>query len=122
MKEREKTVYTKEELSEHVRVPAVVEKDLKRIISDRLEQCGLYFRVFSRIKTATSMARKFEMKEYGEDRKLQDAVYTVKLFTPERRNLFSEIVDSAHSKHISFRRRNSAQSLRRGKLLRFSAS
>ena len=74
MKEREKTVYTKEELSEHVRVPAVVEKDLKRIISDRLEQCGLYFRVFSRIKTATSMARKFEMKEYGEDRKLQDLV------------------------------------------------
>lgn len=57
-----------------VRVPTVVEQDLKRIISDRLEQCGLYFRVFSRIKTATSMARKFEMKEYGEGRKLQDLI------------------------------------------------
>lgn len=74
MREQEKIIYTKEELAARVRVPAVVEKDLKRIISDRLEQCGLYFRVFSRIKTASSMAHKFEQKEYGEDRKLQDLV------------------------------------------------
>ncbi len=74
MKEQEKAVFTKEELAVAVRVPTVVEQDLKRIISDRLEQCGLYFRVFSRIKTATSMARKFEMKEYGEGRKLQDLI------------------------------------------------
>lgn len=74
MKEQEKVIFTKEELAARVKVPAVVEQDLKRIISDRLEQCGLYFRVFSRIKTATSMAHKFELKEYGEDRKLQDLV------------------------------------------------
>lgn len=66
--------FTREELAAHVKVPTVVEMDLKRMISDRLEQCGMYFRVFSRIKTATSMARKFELKEYGEDRKLQDLV------------------------------------------------
>ncbi len=74
MREQEKIIFTKEELAARVRVPAAVEKDLKRIISDRLEQCGLYFRVFSRIKTASSMAHKFEQKEYGEDRKLQDLV------------------------------------------------
>ena len=74
MKEQTKVTFTKEELAASVNVPAVVEQDLKRIISERLEQCGLYFRVFSRIKTAASMARKFEMKEYGEDRKLQDLV------------------------------------------------
>ncbi len=74
MNEQGRAKYTKEELVAHVKVPAVVEKDLKRMISDRLEQCGLYFRVFSRIKTATSMARKFELKEYGEERKLQDLV------------------------------------------------
>ncbi|MFR3322271.1 MAG: hypothetical protein ACLTSZ_15535 [Lachnospiraceae bacterium] len=68
-------IYTKEELAAKVRVPAVVEQDLKRIISDRLEQCGMYYRVFSRIKTAGSMAHKFETKEYGEGRKkLQDLV------------------------------------------------
>ena len=57
MKEQEKITFTKEELAAAVKVPAVVEQDLKRIISERLEQCGLYFRVFSRIKTAASMAR-----------------------------------------------------------------
>lgn len=74
MKGQEKAIFTKEELGAHVKVPSVVEHDLKRIISERLEQCGLYFRVFSRIKTAASMARKFSQKEYGEERKLQDLV------------------------------------------------
>ena len=72
--QQEKIVFTKSELEQKVKVPAVVEQDLKRIISDRLEQCGLYFRVFSRTKTAASMARKFDLKEYGEDHKLQDLV------------------------------------------------
>lgn len=70
----EQVLFTKEELAEKVRVPSSVEQDLKRIISDRLEQCGLYFRCFSRIKTAASMARKFEMKDYNEKHKLQDLV------------------------------------------------
>ena len=70
----ERVLFTREQLSEHVRVPAVVEQDLKRIISERLEQCGLYFRAFSRIKSASSMALKFERKEYGEEHKLQDLV------------------------------------------------
>ena len=75
MNEEKRVIYTKEELAAKVRVPAIVEQDLKRIISDRLEQCGLYYRVFSRIKTASSMARKFEMKDYGEgNRKLQDLI------------------------------------------------
>lgn len=75
MGEANRVIYTKEELAAKVRVPAVVEQDLKRIISDRLEQCGMYYRVFSRIKTAGSMAHKFETKEYGEGRKkLQDLV------------------------------------------------
>ena len=70
----EKTIYTKEELSAAVHVPALVEEDIKRIISDRLETCGMYFRVFSRIKTAGSMARKFEMKAYSPEHRLQDLV------------------------------------------------
>lgn len=74
MKEQERVIFTKEELAAAVNVPAVVEQDLKRIITHRLEQCGLYFRVFSRIKTASSMANKFELKEYGAHRKLQDLV------------------------------------------------
>lgn len=75
LSEQGRVTFTKEELAAKVKVPAIVEQDLKRIISDRLEQCGLYYRVFSRIKTASSMAHKFELKEYGEGgRKLQDLV------------------------------------------------
>lgn len=74
MDDTERVIFTKEEFSEHVRVSPVVESDLKQIITDRMEQCGLYFRVFSRVKTADSMARKFEQKEYGRGRLLQDLV------------------------------------------------
>ena len=75
MSEQKRVIYTKEELAAKVKVPAIVEQDLKRIISDRLEQCGLYYRCFSRIKTASSMAHKFALKDYGaENKKLQDLV------------------------------------------------
>ena len=75
LKEQTRVTFTKEELAAKVKVPAIVEQDLKRIISDRLEQCGLYYRVFSRTKTAASMAHKFELKDYSaEDKKLQDLV------------------------------------------------
>ena len=75
LSEQGRALFTKEELAARVKVPAIVEQDLKRIISDRLEQCGLYFRVFSRIKTAASMAHKFELKDYGNGGgKLQDLV------------------------------------------------
>ena len=70
----EKEMYVKEDFAQKVRVPAIVEQDLKRIISERLEQCGLYFRVFSRTKTAASMEKKFKLKNYGGNRKLQDLV------------------------------------------------
>ncbi len=66
--------YTKEELASCVKVPPLVEQDLRRIISDRLLQCGLYYRCFSRTKTAESMARKFEMKDLSEEHKMQDLV------------------------------------------------
>ncbi len=66
--------FLKEEIARRVKVPTIVEQDLKRIISDRLEQCGIYYRCFSRIKTAASMERKFSQKQYDETRKLQDLV------------------------------------------------
>ena len=70
----DRALFTKEELAEKVKVSAIVEQDLKRIISDRLEQCGIYYRVFSRTKSARSMADKFEQKAYNEEHKLQDLV------------------------------------------------
>ena len=70
MSEQKRVIFTKEELAAKVKVPAIVEQDLKRIISDRLEQCGLYYRVFSRIRTtSSSMAHKFALKDYGAENK-----------------------------------------------------
>ncbi len=66
--------YTKEQLAANVKVPPVVEQDLRRIISDRLEQCGLYYRCFSRTKTYESMARKFDFKDLSEEHKMQDLI------------------------------------------------
>ena len=37
----DQVLFTKEELAENVKVPPMVEQDLKRIISDRMEKCGL---------------------------------------------------------------------------------
>lgn len=38
LSEQGRALFTKEELAARVKVPAIVEQDLKRIISDRLEQ------------------------------------------------------------------------------------
>ena len=83
--------FTKEELADGVKVPPVVEQDLRRIISDRLEQCGLYYRCFSRIKTAQSMARKFDMKDLNEEHKLQDLIVVrINLYFYDDVDLFSQ--------------------------------
>ena len=70
----EKVTYTREEIEERVKVPAIVEVELKHLVEERLEQCGLYHRIFSRIKTADSLARKYQIKDYNEDKKIQDLV------------------------------------------------
>ena len=45
----EKIAFTKEEIESRVKVPAIVEVELKHLIEERLKQSGLYYRIFSRI-------------------------------------------------------------------------
>ena len=54
----EKIAFTKEEIESRVKVPAIVEVELKHLIEERLKQSGLYYRICSRIKTSESLARK----------------------------------------------------------------
>ena len=70
----ERVIYTREEIEDRVKVPAIVEIELRHLIEDRLQRCGLYYRLFSRIKTSESLARKYQIKEYNEDKKIQDLV------------------------------------------------
>ena len=69
-----KVTFTKEELDEKVKVPAIVEAELRHLVEDRLEQSGLYHRIFTRIKTSESLERKFRLKTYNQDKKIQDLV------------------------------------------------
>ncbi len=70
----EKVTFTKEEIESRVKVPAIVEVELKHLVEERLKQSGLYYRIFSRIKTAESLARKYQVKSYNEGKKIQDLI------------------------------------------------
>ena len=70
----EKVTYTREEIESKVVVPGIVEVELRHLVEDRLEQSGLYYRLFSRIKTADSLERKYQRKCYNKDKKIQDLI------------------------------------------------
>lgn len=70
----EKMCFSREEIAARIMVPKIVETDLKRIVEDRLQQCGLYHRVFSRIKTPESLEHKYRFKEYNNEKRIQDLV------------------------------------------------
>jgi ppGpp synthetase/RelA/SpoT-type nucleotidyltranferase len=70
----EKVTFSREEIAENVRVPVIVEVELRHLVEERLKQCGIYYRIFSRVKTAESLERKFQIKEYNENKKIQDLV------------------------------------------------
>lgn len=67
--------YTKEEIEKQVKVKESVTQELEAMISDQLKKCGIFHRVFSRIKSADSLAHKFSSEKYGDeadDKKIQD--------------------------------------------------
>ena len=50
-------------------------KELKKNVEEQLKKCGLYYRLFSRVKDNESLAQKLNSGEYGdgeEDKKVQD--------------------------------------------------
>lgn len=74
MTNEDRVIFSKEEIQARVKVPAVVESEIRYLVEDRLKQCGLYYRLFSRIKTAESLASKYQIKCYGGERKIQDLI------------------------------------------------
>ena len=53
-------------------IPLSTAHDLEKIVISGLEQCGLYYRIFSRNKSADSAISKIKLKNYNEDKKMQD--------------------------------------------------
>lgn len=70
----ERVTFTREEIESRVNVPAIVEVELKHLVEDRLKQSGIYYRLFSRVKTAESLESKYLRKFYNENKKIQDLV------------------------------------------------
>lgn len=70
----DKITFTKEEIESKVKVPGIVEVELRHLIEDRLTQSGLYHRLFSRIKTPDSLEKKFQRKTYNAEKKIQDLI------------------------------------------------
>lgn len=74
LESQDKFLFLKDEIAQKVVVPKMVENDLKNVVEERLQQCGLYYRVFSRIKTASSLEHKYQIKSYNSEKKIQDLV------------------------------------------------
>ena len=74
LESQSKYLFSKDEIAQRAVVPKIVENDLKNVIEERLQQCGLYYRVFSRIKTASSLEHKYQIKSYNDEKKIQDLV------------------------------------------------
>lgn len=66
--------YSKEEISSKIVVPSSVEVELKRLIENKLNQTGIFYRVFSRTKTPASLERKYSKKDYSHEKKIQDLI------------------------------------------------
>lgn len=60
------------EMNELNEIPLSSTRDIERILRDRLDRCGLYYRLFGRVKTKLSIIKKIDNKKYSENRKMQD--------------------------------------------------
>ena len=77
--------YGADEISKAVHVDASVLNELINIIDDHMRKCGLYHRIFSRIKTPDSLAHKFSSRKYGiYDYKNQQTDTEIKLPKPSK--------------------------------------
>ena len=71
---REYTAEEIEEVKDGVNLQVVLQ-ELKKSIEEQLKKCGLYYRLFSRVKNSESLAQKLNGGEYGDgenDKKVQD--------------------------------------------------
>ena len=89
--------FSKEEIRENVMVPSSVEMELTRLVEEKLNQCGIFYRVFSRIKKASSLERKYNDKEYDNDK--NKTTYNVKVFIDSDKDIVPNI-NSIYIKQI----------------------
>ncbi|MEC0177423.1 hypothetical protein P4H83_21325 [Paenibacillus favisporus] len=55
-----------------VQIPDVIVKDIEKKIIAELDKMGIFYRIFSRVKSSESTLKKLNEKNYTNDRKMQD--------------------------------------------------
>jgi ppGpp synthetase/RelA/SpoT-type nucleotidyltranferase len=53
---------------------AVIVNDIRHEVEDRFERLGLFYRIFARGKTTKSIEHKLSIKDYNDEKKMQDIV------------------------------------------------
>ena len=87
--------FSKEEIRENVMVPSSVEMELTRLVEEKLNQCGIFYRVFSRIKKASSLERKYNDKDYDNDKKIQDLIgLRINLYFKEDVDIVKDLMEN----------------------------
>ena len=68
--------FNRENIKEMMYVPSSVETELRRNVENQLKKCGIFYRVFSRRKSAASLEHKLASGKYGGDdgKKIQDLI------------------------------------------------
>lgn len=59
-------------ISSNFQIPEALIKNLEKKIVNKLDKVGLFYRIFSRIKTDISINRKLNEKEYSSEKQMQD--------------------------------------------------
>ena len=89
--------YSHDEIKQKVFVPAIVEQEIRQNISGILDKCGIFYRVFSRIKSASSLAHKFSTEKYGTDKKIQDLVgIRINLYFQDDIEICKELIEEMY--------------------------
>lgn len=82
-----------------------ITRDIERDIINRLSRCGLYFRVFSRVKSGCSVVSKLESKKYADHsgKKLQDLIgLRITLYYSDDIELCEQVIkDNYHVDNVS---------------------
>lgn len=92
-------VYDRNTIKERVIASPMVEAELKTNIEHLLKKCGIFCRVFSRTKSASSLEHKLASGKYGgeKDKKIQDLIgIRVNLYFQDDLSICKQLFESAY--------------------------
>lgn len=74
-------------------IPYSAIRDLENEMRRHLDKCGLYYRLFGRVKSASSTFKKIEEKKYDTSRKMQDLIgFRIALYFQDDIKICEEII------------------------------